>query len=112
MALSCKLTSSERMNSFGRDKTVKFLHEKIHSFERSVWDELCIMLLGQLFLNYAGKVFLNVCFIFCLILDRTEPQISPRGTWLAGRVFLLGPLFMLLLNITGKILNDNTSIYY
>lgn len=56
MALSCKLTSSERMNSFGRDKAVKVLHEKIHSFGRSVWDELCIMLLGQLFKNYAEKV--------------------------------------------------------
>lgn len=84
MALSCKLTSSERMNSFGRDKAVKVLHEKIHSFGRSVWDELCIMLLGQLFKNYAEKVCSNVCFIFCLILDRTEPRISPRGL-LAGR---------------------------
>jgi len=44
------------MNSFGREKAVKFfISERIHSF-RELRDKLCIMILGRLLKNYAEKI--------------------------------------------------------
>lgn len=50
----------EKMNSFGREKAVKFfISEKNHSF-RELGDKLCIMRMGQLFKDYAEKICTSI----------------------------------------------------